>query len=93
VKGLTAAFVAECAIISWRDYNNYKLMPLPADFAGAAVIFGLLGLAPEGASTAVSAFGWAVVLAAFLNLWNPSSPTHLGATQAVKPGMLPATNT
>jgi len=93
VKGLTAAFIAEIGIISWRDYSDYKLLPLPADFAGACVIFGLLGLLPDGASGAATAFGWAIVLAAFLNLWSPTSPTKLGGQAPVTAGTLPATNT
>ena len=90
--GLTGAFVAEVAIISWRDYSAYKVLPLPADLVGAALIFGLLGLLPDRASTAAGAFGWAIVIGAFLNLWNPSSPTHLGASAPVQVGQLPATN-
>ena len=90
--GLTGAFAAEVAIISWRDYHTYQVLPLPADLAGAAIIFGILGLLPDSASRAAGAFGWAFVIASYLNLWNPSSPTHLGAAAPVQIGQLPPTN-
>lgn len=92
-RALTTAFVAEVAIISWRDHHAYNLLPLPADLAGAAIIFGLLGLVPESGGRAASAFGWALVVATFINLWNPNSPTHLGASAPVAAGTLPPTNT
>jgi hypothetical protein len=74
---IATAFLAEMAIITWRNLHNQKTLPPPNQYAGAAVIFGLLGLAPEVARRGAGAFGWALVVATFVNLWNPNTPFNL----------------
>lgn len=82
-KALTSAFVAEVGIIGWRNLHNDKTLPPPSQFAGAAIIFGLLGLIPGEGARAAGAFAWVLVLATFLNLWNPNSPTNIGKKAAI----------
>lgn len=78
MKGLISAFLAEVALISWRNLHNQKSLPPPSQFTAAAIIFGLLGLLPEGAaSQGGGVFGWALVGATALNLWNPQTPLNL----------------
>ena len=77
MRGLATAFVAESAIIAWRNLHNDKALPPPSQFTGAAIVFGLLGLIPEGGQRAATAIGWAFVLATFINLWNPATPLNL----------------
>lgn len=72
-----AAFMAEVAVISWRNLHNAKQLPPPSEYAGAAIVWGLLGLMPASAATATSAFAWALVGASFINLWNPNTPFNL----------------
>ena len=75
--GLLTAAVAETGIILWRDLSKEKLLPPPSDFVSVALVFGGLSLFPDSASTFTALVGWGLVLATFLNLWNPAHPTHL----------------
>ncbi len=78
MKGLISAFLAEVALISWRNLHNQKSLPPPSQFTAAAIISGLLGMLPEGsASKGGAVFGWALVGATALNLWNPQTPLNL----------------
>jgi hypothetical protein len=89
--GMLLAFLAEVSIITYRDLagnatakTNHTIvsLPLPADYLAAIIIFGALGAVPKGssASTATTLFGWGIVTATYLNLWNPDAPFHIGKT-------------
>jgi hypothetical protein len=84
-KGMVAAFLAESALISWRDLHNDKILPPPSDYVGAAISFGILGLAPDAWGPLTAVMGWGLVLATFLNLWNNQTPLNL-TTKAAQPG-------
>jgi len=77
VGGLLSAFLAECVLITWRDVHAQKVLPVPADFVAAAGIYGVLGFIPESGQKFAGAVGWTLVLATFLNLWNPQNPTSI----------------
>lgn len=75
---LTTAWLAEVALITYRDFkkgsaNNLSGFPLPADYLATFAIFGILGLF-DGASSSrlTGAIGWGYVVATFLNLFNPT---------------------
>jgi hypothetical protein len=83
---LLAAWVAEIAIITWRDLtgkapnHTIKGMPLPADYLATFIVFGGLGFVPKdnvGASRTAALVGWAYVVATLLNvapaIINPTS--------------------
>jgi hypothetical protein len=76
-KGLVAAAAVEFGIITWRDVHALKTLPIPADYVGATIVFGGLGLLPDRAQPAAAAFGWVFVLATLLNLWNPTAPGNI----------------
>jgi|ERR1035437_9319388 hypothetical protein len=76
-RGLFAAAMVETAIVTWRDISQTKVPPPPSDFVAVAIIFGGLSLFPDSAGNLPSVFGWGFVLATFLNLWSPSTPTKL----------------
>ena len=91
--GLFAAWIAEVAIVTWRDLSGkdpshtVKGFPLPADYLATIVIFGGLGLVPKdnvGAYRAASLAGWAFVLATLLNvapsIINPTSTKTASTT-------------
>lgn len=77
---LLLAWAAEIGIITYRDLtgspawkaqHTVASLPLPADYIATVLIFGSLGLAgksSQGAKTAANLFGWAVVIATFLNV-------------------------
>ena len=89
MKGLLSAALAETAIIAYRDVKSLKALPLPSDFAAVAIIYGALGLFPESASGFAATVGWGLVLATFLNLWNPAMPT--GAPKVVPTQLVSST--
>lgn len=87
-----AAFFVEAAIITYRGVKISGTGPiphlvLPADYAGAATIYGLLGLLGKTkAEPLAAAVAWGFVVATLLNLWTPKNPVHIGTTtkKAVK---------
>ena len=87
--GLLAAFIAELGIITYRSFTRPKesplSFPLPADYAGAALIYGLLGLMGKTqAEPVATALGWGFVVATLLNLWTPQHPGSLAKTAPAK---------
>ena len=60
-------------------------LPLPADYTGAALVYGLLGLMGKTqAEPVATALGWGFVLATLLNLWTPQHPGSLAKTAPAK---------
>ena len=76
--GLLSAALVETALISYRDVSQTHVLPLPGDLAAVALIYGGLGFLPDSASGFAAAVGWGFVVATFLNLWGPTSPTSIG---------------
>lgn len=76
-SGLFAAALVESAIVTWRDISETKVPPPPSDYVAVAIIYGGLSLFPDSAGSFPSLVGWGFVVATFLNLWSPSSPTKL----------------
>ena len=83
-RGLFAAALVESAIVTWRDISATKVPPPPSDFVAVAIIFGGLGLFPDSAGSFPSLVGWGFVVATFLSLWSPSTPTKLAVFGGVK---------
>jgi hypothetical protein len=82
---LIAAFVAELGIITWRDLHKQKILPIPSDYAAAALIFGAFGLVGEASPKVAAWLGWGIVLATFLELWDPTNPTNISGTPGIAP--------
>jgi len=76
---LLAAWVAETVLITYRGAkqggtknNPVAHLPLPSEYIASFVVFGGLSLVPGPNGQRVAGlFGWGVVVATFLNLWNP----------------------
>jgi hypothetical protein len=92
MSALIAALVAEIGIITWRDLHKQKILPPPSDYAAAALIFGAFGLVGEASPRVAAMLGWGVVLATFLELWDPTSPTNLSGAPAAAPSANVAQN-
>lgn len=83
---LLAAFFAETAIVTYRQYAGEGVagggisvpwgapmnLPLPSTYTAPVIFFGALALIPESGSSFAGLVGWGIVLATLLNLWNPS---------------------
>ncbi len=77
MTGVFSAWLAEVAIITWRDLTgkapNHTIagLPLPADYLATFLIFGVLGAVPKdntGASRAATLAAWGYVVATYLNV-------------------------
>ena len=77
MRGLLLAALVEASLISWRDLSKQKVLPLPSDYVAVAILYGALGLLPAKAAPTASLIGWGIVLATFLNLFDPTQPTKL----------------
>ena len=82
-RGLFAAALVESAIITWRDISQTKVPPPPSDFVAVAIIYGGLALFPDTAGNFPSIVGWGFVVATFLKLWSPATPTKLAVPGGV----------
>lgn len=91
--GVLSAFIVECFLIGYRGISTPTARkteplpgwPLPADFAGAAIIYGGLGLIARGqAQTVATVAAWGFTVATALNLWTPKHPTQVARNKGVK---------
>ena len=85
MTGVLSAFFAQVVIITYRGVKGgtsgpIKGLPLPADYVGATIIYGALGLlgGTQAAPVATLA-GWGLVVATLVNLWTPKNPTQLAS--------------
>lgn len=82
MSALLLAWLTEAGLMTWRighvgrpDAAGGGKVPWPADYTATFIIFGGLGLLAEAGGdwpNVSAAFGWALVLATFLNLYNPA---------------------
>ena len=76
MTGVLAALVMELALITYRGAgsknqanNPIKNVPVPAEYAGAFIVFGGLSLASGRAQVPATVFAWGLVVATALNLF------------------------
>ena len=92
MRGLLAAALVEMGLVAYRDLSAQKIPPPPSDFVAVAIIYGGLGLLPDSAAQFASLVGWGLVVATFLNMWSPATPTKLavpGGTATTQAGKAP----
>jgi hypothetical protein len=80
------ALLVELTLITYRGVNKGATaanplppFPVPAEYVGAVVVFGFLGLLPGRAATPAGVFAWGLVVATALNFF-----TESGAPDFVK---------
>lgn len=98
---LAAAMVTQLAIVTYRNAKRpagpLQLagvgLPLPSQYVATVGLFGALGFASGPAEGPASLFGWAVVLASLLNLWqvDPTGKVSLGPAPASSASTSPKT--
>ena len=78
MTGLVSAWIAEMVLIAYRGAktgttanNPIPHLALPSEYASTFIIFGALAFIPGEGQKVATAAGWGLVLATFLNLWNP----------------------
>lgn len=78
MNGLLMAAFVESGLVTWRSLSQPpKILPAPSTFTSVLIIFGGLSLLPESGAKFASLTGWGIVLATFLNMWSPATPTKL----------------
>ena len=92
MRGLLAAALVETILVTYRDLSQEKVLPPPSDYVAVAIIYGGLSLFPPSGQNFAALVGWGFVVATFLNLWSPATPTKLavpGGTATVQSGKAP----
>ncbi len=74
--GLFTAWMASLGLVTWRTFSTQKRAPLPSEMAATIVVYGTLGVLGGQAETPAAIFGWGLVLAALINLYDPANPLH-----------------
>ena len=101
MSSLTLAWIAEIIAISYRSAKRASVgknpivsplapLPLPSEYVATFIIYGALSFVPGRGQQAAGLFGWGIVIATVLNLWDPSTIGNKGGP-AVKGG--PSTKT
>jgi hypothetical protein len=77
-SSLFTAWIAEMGIVTYRGIKSAGTkptplsgFPLPSEYASTFVIYGILSFIPGRGAPVASLFGWGLVAATLLNLWNP----------------------
>jgi hypothetical protein len=87
VSALLSAWVAEIVLIAYRGAksgstanNPIPHLALPSEYASTFIIFGALAFIPGQGQRVASAVGWGLVVATFLDLWNPGGTVKTAAS-------------
>lgn len=93
MTGLLSAWIAEMVLIAYRGAksgstanNPIPHLTLPSEYASTFIIFGALAFIPGEGQKVATAFGWGLVGATFLNLWNPGGTVKGSTTPAATQG-------
>lgn len=75
-----AALLVELGLITWRGVgsdaskdNPIKGLPVPAEYAGAVIVFGGLALFTGRAAAPAAVFAWGLVVATSLNTFTQAN--------------------
>lgn len=90
MNSLTLAWIAETVLITYRaagqkqsQTNPIAHFPLPSEYVGSFIVFGVLSLVPGEGQRVAGLFGWGLVVATALNLWDTNGAIkQLGAKKA-----------
>lgn len=82
---LMSAWAVEMILITYRGAKQGKFasnpiphLALPSEYAATFIIFGGLAFVPEAGQKVAGLFGWGIVVATFLNLWDPTTLNNAG---------------
>jgi hypothetical protein len=99
MSGILSAFMAEIILITYRGAKAGKLtkdlpvghLPVPADYVGAMIIFGLLSALPGELKRPAGVMGWGIVVATALNVLPASIGGPKTTAATVQPKAAPKT--
>ena len=103
MTGVMGAWLAEIVVITYRSARQTEAgnnpvganrpidhIPLPSEYVASFIIYGALSFVPGRGAPVATAFGWGIVVATVLNLWDPATIGNAGGP-AVQGG--PSTKT
>jgi hypothetical protein len=87
---LLTAWLVEMGLITYRGAKQGKFatnpiphLALPSEYVASFIIYGGLALVPEGGQRVAAAVGWGLVVATFLNLWDPTTVGNKGGVAVI----------
>lgn len=81
---IVVPWLVEVGLITWRDVRIWKRPPAPSELLATFIVFGGASLIPDRRFGSV--VGWGMVIATFLNLFDPTLANPTGkAFQQVQP--------
>lgn len=90
MSGVLGAWVAEMVLITYRGArrgtsasNPIPHLPLPSEYVATFIIYGALTFVPGRGAPVASAFGWGIVVATLLNLWDPATVGNAGGPAVI----------
>lgn len=95
MQGVTAAWLAETVVITYRaakQNSDVPLpiphLPLPSTYTGSFVVYGALSFVGGRAAPVATLTAWMITLATVLDLWTPG-----GSVKQLSSAAPPATTT
>lgn len=97
MNALLAAFFVEVGLVTYRSVTGGGTKtpaaapipaPLPSLYTSAIVLYGALALIPSSLAPLPALVGWGVVVATWLNLYNPGGANAAAAGNAALGGAL-----
>jgi hypothetical protein len=91
VSGILGAFLVEVALVTYRSVTQGGTArptaapiaaPLPSTYTSVIVVYGTLGLLPDGLAPIPQLLAWGFVVATFLNLFTPGSANAAASANA-----------
>ncbi len=87
---LLTAWLVEIGLITYRGakqgrYVNNPIshLALPSEYTATFVVYGGLALVPGAGKPVAAAFGWGIVVATLLNLWDPATVGNKGGVAVI----------
>lgn len=69
MNGITAPWVAEVGLITWRTVRKDSRPPLPSELLATFIVFGTVSVIAVRQPRIASVFGWGIVIATGLNFF------------------------
>lgn len=70
--GLTTAWLGAIGLVTWRAFQRNHRPPAPSELAATVIVYGTLSLISGDAAKPAAVFGWGLLAAGWLNLYDPT---------------------
>jgi hypothetical protein len=96
MNGVISALFVELALITYRgasaNNSTYPInpLPVPAEYAGALIVFGALSIVPGRGQIPAAVFAWGLVVATALNFYGNTPAALRQPLTFIAPGTVQA---